>query len=236
MSQVRANPLLFSVLAHSLLLVLPLAAMKPHLPALPVTMTVSLMPASAEIAKAALATIKATAQPVPQAVTQPSIISTSKREMPDRVTTVPDRGPTPSSEVATTTTTATVATSSPSTTSQTATAVAAPSVVKATDSNALALYGQALSELFARQQRYPRLAEMRGWEGDVLLQLRIARKGALLDVQVSHSSGFDILDRSAMQLVQGSPLPPLPAALGQGGDDELKITVPIHYRLSRHAS
>lgn len=233
MSQVRANPLLFSVLAHSLLLVLPLVAMKPHLPALPVTMTVSLMPASAEIAKAALAAVKATTQPVPQAVTQPSIISTSKREIPARVTTMTDRGATPSSEVAAATTTVT---SSPSTTSQTTAALAAPAAAKAADSNALALYGQALSELFARQQRYPRLAEMRGWEGDVLLQLRIARKGALLDVQVSHSSGFDILDRSAMQLVQGSPLPPLPAALGQGGDDELKITVPIHYRLSRRTS
>ncbi|RTL56041.1 MAG: energy transducer TonB [Rhodocyclaceae bacterium] len=95
----------------------------------------------------------------------------------------------------------------------------------------LASYGQTLSERLGRLQRYPRLAEMRGWQGEVQLHLRIARKGALLDVQIARSSGYDILDRNALQLVQDSaPLPAPPDTLGGG---ELDIVVPIHYRLGK---
>ena len=96
---------------------------------------------------------------------------------------------------------------------------------------ALQGFGRALSELFATRQAYPRLAAMRGWEGEVRLRIHIARKGSIVSVELAQSSGFDLLDQSAIKLVEASgPLPPLPEAL-QGR--EFEILVPVQYRLAR---
>ncbi len=98
----------------------------------------------------------------------------------------------------------------------------------------LAGYRQQLSDLFARQHEYPRVAAMRGWEGEVRLRLKIARKGSLLSVQVEHSSGFDVLDQHALALLerQGT-LPPFPEALS--GND-IQVVVPILYKLRKATS
>lgn len=113
-----------------------------------------------------------------------------------------------------------------------AAALAAPSPAapSARDSLALDDYGKAISDLLARQQQYPRLAALRGWEGEVRLRLRVARKGSLVAVQVVRSSGHEVLDQHALQLIQGAPLPTPPDNLG---DREIQVVVPIHYRLHK---
>lgn len=100
------------------------------------------------------------------------------------------------------------------------------------DSLVLDSYGRALSDLLARQQQYPRLAALRGWEGEVRLRLRVARKGSLVAVEVVHSSGHEILDQHALQLIQAAALPAPPDALG---DREIQVVVPIHYKLQKPA-
>ena len=97
------------------------------------------------------------------------------------------------------------------------------------DPRLLTRYGDTLSEHFAGAQTYPRLAAMRGWEGEVLLRLTIGPGGNLLSVRVLRSSGHEILDRHAVALVEGSgPLPRPP----RGSDrQDLEITVPVRYRL-----
>lgn len=95
----------------------------------------------------------------------------------------------------------------------------------------LARYGSRLSELLARQQEYPRLALMRGWEGEVRLRLRVARRGNLVAVNLDRSSGFDVLDQHALALVQRlSELPPLPEGLETS---EIQVVVPIRYTLRK---
>jgi protein TonB len=92
-------------------------------------------------------------------------------------------------------------------------------------------YAQSLSALLARQRSYPSVAAMRGWEGEVRLVLRIARRGGLIEVQVQHSSGYDVLDRNAVQLVQqAAPLPQPPEGLA---GSEFQVSVPIQYRLRK---
>lgn len=94
---------------------------------------------------------------------------------------------------------------------------------------ALAAYRQQLSALFAQQRSYPRLAAMRGWEGEVRLRLRVARRGNLVAVDVERSSGFDVLDQHARALLAAlGDLPPPP---GDGG--EIQVVVPINYKLDR---
>lgn len=104
-------------------------------------------------------------------------------------------------------------------------AQAAPSV------DALAAYRQRLTQLLAGQREYPRVAAMRGWEGEVRLRLRVARKGNLLGVVLDRSSGFDVLDQHALAMLAGlGGLPPVPDAL-EG--NEIQVVVPINYKLNK---
>jgi len=92
-------------------------------------------------------------------------------------------------------------------------------------------YRQRLGELFARHQEYPRVAAMRGWEGEVRLRLKVARKGNLLGVVLDRSSGFDVLDQHALAMLEAlAGLPPLPDALDS---NEIQVVVPINYKLKK---
>jgi len=95
----------------------------------------------------------------------------------------------------------------------------------------LAAYRQRLTALLAGQQEYPRVAALRGWEGEVRLRLRVARKGNLLGIVLDHSSGFAVLDQHAMAMLEAlSSLPPLPEALEAS---EIQVVVPINYKLKK---
>ena len=116
------------------------------------------------------------------------------------------------------------------------TAEASPPAVP--DAAAMARYARLLGDLLAQQQQYPRLAAMRGWEGEVHLRLQMARKGTIVAVRVVHSSGFEVLDQHAVQLVQSATLPPPPAAYfsgspSDGSSTDFMIDIPIHYSLKR---
>ncbi|MBS1143024.1 MAG: outer rane transport energization protein TonB [Proteobacteria bacterium] len=92
-------------------------------------------------------------------------------------------------------------------------------------------YRQRLGELFARHQEYPRIAAMRGWEGEVRLRLKVARRGNLLGVALDRSSGFEVLDQHALAMLEAlAGLPPLPEALDS---NEIQVVVPINYKLKK---
>lgn len=110
-----------------------------------------------------------------------------------------------------------------------AAAVAAPPPAAAPD--LLAAYRQQLTRLLAGQREYPRIAALRGWEGEVRLRLRVARKGNLLAVALDRSSGFEVLDQHALAMLAAfSGLPPLPEGLDSS---EIQVVVPIHYKLNK---
>ena len=63
------------------------------------------------------------------------------------------------------------------------------------------LRNQLLGELQTRLSRYlvyPLLARERGWEGTVVLGLRVESNGHLDRIRVEQSSGYAVLDRSAL--------------------------------------
>lgn len=92
-------------------------------------------------------------------------------------------------------------------------------------------YRQRLTALLAGVQDYPRVAALRGWEGEVRLRLKIARKGNLLGIALDRSSGYDVLDRHALAMLEGrGDLPPLPEALDAS---EIQVIVPINYKLRK---
>lgn len=92
-------------------------------------------------------------------------------------------------------------------------------------------YRRQLQALVSAPRDYPRLAALRGWEGEVRLRLRIARKGNLLAVQLDRSSGFEVLDQHALaRLSDHGDFPPLPE---RWEGSELQVVIPIHYKLRK---
>lgn len=136
----------------------------------------------------------------------------------------------PTSPAATATETVTAAATQPAPAVETVRPVA-PAAAQRPQSELLDNYRQKLGDLLARQHEYPRVAAMRGWEGEVRLRLRVARKGNLLGVVLDHSSGFDVLDQHAMAMLESlSSLPPLPDALEA---NEIQVVVPVNYKLKK---
>jgi protein TonB len=87
-------------------------------------------------------------------------------------------------------------------------------------------------ELQARLQtqfEYPLLAVRHGWQGDVHWSFRILANGTLVNIQVARSSGYALLDRSAMEALRRvRQLSDSPHWL-QGR--HLDMTLPIRYQL-----
>jgi periplasmic protein TonB len=90
-------------------------------------------------------------------------------------------------------------------------------------------YGNALGRAIAKQKQYPKIAQMRGWQGDVLLDLKLDGNGKVLSASVTESSGFEALDKQALEMLRkASPFPAPPAALR---NRTFNITVPVSFKL-----
>jgi len=90
-------------------------------------------------------------------------------------------------------------------------------------------YGNQLSREFAKHKQYPRLAQMRGWQGTVQVQVQIDASGAVVSSNISKSSGYEVLDKQALEMVKkASPLPQPPEVLRSR---EFTVLVPVIFRL-----
>lgn len=90
-------------------------------------------------------------------------------------------------------------------------------------------YGSVLARAFAKHKQYPRLAQMRGWQGVAKVRLEVDAAGSMISSVISESSGHDILDRQALEMVKKAmPLPQPPDVLR---GEPFTIIVPIVFRL-----
>lgn len=81
-----------------------------------------------------------------------------------------------------------------------------------------------------RNKTYPRIAELRRQEGDVMLRFTIDRSGHVLRHVIDRSSGHTLLDRETeSMLARSDPLPPVPPELTGA---TFEIVVPVHFDLS----
>jgi protein TonB len=93
----------------------------------------------------------------------------------------------------------------------------------------LAQYRLALIGAAKQHKRYPPRAIDLGWEGRVDVRLVVGPDGALARLLVQRSSGHDLLDRQALELMRtASALTPVPPALR---DREFAVEVPVLYEL-----
>ena len=102
--------------------------------------------------------------------------------------------------------------------------------VPAAKPSLLLMYGQSISKEIKRYQKYPPVAQRRGWEGTAEVLLQIAADGKVTSITLGKSSGRSVLDEEALNMVRkASPLPQAPQDLR---GRELTVTVPIVFKLS----
>ncbi|HSI24564.1 MAG TPA: energy transducer TonB, partial [Methylotenera sp.] len=74
--------------------------------------------------------------------------------------------------------------------------------------NALSQYGSMLGRAIAKHKSYPKIAQMRGWQGECLLDLKIDSNGTVLSANIKESRGHESLDNQALEMVRkASPFP-----------------------------
>lgn len=102
---------------------------------------------------------------------------------------------------------------------------------KATDANSAPAFTEAnFRANYAHNPKpnYPAIARSRGWQGKVLLRVKVSAQGTSDHVAVEQSSGHEILDESAMEAVQKWRFIP-----AKRGDTPVasSVIVPIDFKL-----
>lgn len=97
------------------------------------------------------------------------------------------------------------------------------------DEESLAAYQAELVDRLIRTQRYPLKAQNERLQGTVTLRFRLDENGGVVEKEIVTSSGAEILDRAALQMLdRASPFPPPPGAAVEAGR---WFSVPIAFRL-----
>lgn len=91
------------------------------------------------------------------------------------------------------------------------------------------LLGQ-LQDQLSHYLTYPLRARRRGWEGEVLLSLQLDAHGQLHNIRLLRSSGYALLDRSALRALSRLDRLRLPADAAARQPVDLQL--PVVYRLS----
>jgi len=104
-----------------------------------------------------------------------------------------------------------------------------------TNNEVAGLRNQLLGELRTRLSDhlfYPTLARSRGWEGIVVLGLRVESDGRLDRVRIERGSGYAILDESALSSL--SRVGRLSSAVGRLNETGIDLLLPVVYRLAQN--
>lgn len=88
-------------------------------------------------------------------------------------------------------------------------------------------YGNTLWAAISQHKKYPRIAQVRGWQGEVILELLLDGNGKLLSKTIIQKSGYDVLDQQALEMVDKAiPFPAPPEAL-RGTSFSIKVPIPF---------
>ncbi len=94
-------------------------------------------------------------------------------------------------------------------------------------------YLKRVSARIHRFKQYPREARIAKQEGTVVIQLTIDSAGRVQDKDITSSSGIDLLDEAALQIItKADPFPKFPSALVKRVGTQLKFSTAINYKLS----
>lgn len=90
-------------------------------------------------------------------------------------------------------------------------------------------YNSALWGKIGKYKQYPKIAQMRGWQGEAVVELLLDGNGKLKSKKILTSSGYEVLDKQALDMIdKAAPFPAPPEALRASS---FSITVPIPFKL-----
>ncbi len=90
-------------------------------------------------------------------------------------------------------------------------------------------YSSLLANAIAKYKQYPKIAQMRGWQGTVIADLEIDSKGTVISIKIKKSSTYEVLDNEALERIRkASPFPAPPESLR---GKNFNVLVPISFKL-----
>lgn len=82
-----------------------------------------------------------------------------------------------------------------------------------------------IRDLIQKKLTYPRIARKMGWTGKVIVSFVISTDGNVKDIEITESSGFEMLDKNTIEIVKKtSPFPRPPV--------EAQLLIPVTYKLN----
>lgn len=106
---------------------------------------------------------------------------------------------------------------------------AAPRPADTADTGTLDQYRVALLGAANRYKRYPAIAMEKGWAGRVDVRIVIGANGMTQSIAVRTSSGFEVLDKTAIDMVtKAKPMTPIPPSLR---GREFTVDIPVIFSL-----
>jgi periplasmic protein TonB len=88
-------------------------------------------------------------------------------------------------------------------------------------------YGNSLWGAIAKHKQYPRIAQMRGWQGEAIVELQLDGNGKLKSKKIIKSSGYESLDNQALEMVEKAMPFPSPPEILHGSHFSIKVPVPF---------
>jgi protein TonB len=90
-------------------------------------------------------------------------------------------------------------------------------------------YDNALWSAIVKHKQYPRIAQMRDWQGEAIVELQIDGNGKLKSKKIIQSSGHEVLDKQALDMVEKALPFPAPPEVLRGSSFSVKV--PIAFKL-----
>ncbi len=90
-------------------------------------------------------------------------------------------------------------------------------------------YDSALWAAIVKHKQYPRIAQMRGWQGEAVVELLLDGNGKLKAKKIIQSSGHEVLDKQALDMVEKAMPFPTPPEVLRGSSFSIKV--PIAFKL-----
>ena len=89
-------------------------------------------------------------------------------------------------------------------------------------------YGALLTRHISTFKKYPRIAQRRIWEGDILLELTLNKNSKILNIKVINESKYEVLNKEAVAMIERAQ--PLPKA-NNIKSETFKVFVPVAFKL-----
>jgi len=73
------------------------------------------------------------------------------------------------------------------------------------------------------------IARKKGWQGRLLLNVRVSKNGDVININVVKTSGFEILDKSSVETIKDWKF--IPARIGKKNIED-NLNIPVSFKLT----